>query len=199
MNEDLRLEKLLNDSEIGDRKPSEFSHDLRALSISNSMINNDLLVKLWMRKLPPTVQMHLSASYLTSIDDKLVLADKIYDLVKKNQISAICTPASSSSSNQLWESLIQVTSNLAESVNKLSLDVSEIKSNNNNRTENNSVRSNYNSFRTNDNNSFRINDNNISRSNRRNLCWYHRKYGNRAQKCISPCDFIPNINTRNLN
>lgn len=184
MNEDARLEKLLNDSEIGDRKPSEFFRDLSALAISNSMVNNNLLIKLWMRKLPPTIQMHLTVSNLTSINEKLTLADKIYGLFNKSQISSVSTSPTNLSNNQLFENLVQVTSNLAGTVDKLSQDVSEIR--------------NSNSFNRN-NNKFPTANNNDRRSNRRNLCWYHWKFGDMAQKCISPCSFIPNTNTRNLN
>lgn len=191
LNEDLRLEKLLNESEIGDRKPSEFFHDLSSLTISNSIINNELLIKLWMRKLPPAVQMHLIASNLISFNEKLVLADKIYELSDKNQISSSNISTISPSSDQLFENMIKITSKLAENIDKLSMDISEIRNNNYIRTNNNSVE-------TNDNYN-RIRDNRVRKTNRRNLCWYHEKFGRKAMKCISPCNFVSYSNTQHLN
>ena len=96
INEDLRFEKLLNDSDIGDRKPSEFFHDLNKLALNNSLINNDLLIKLLIRKLPPTIQIHLRTSNLTSLNEKLTLADKIYEISNKSQISSVSTTSPTS-------------------------------------------------------------------------------------------------------
>lgn len=191
MNEDLRLEKLLDDSEIGDRKPSDFFRDLSSLTVSNSMVNNELLMKLWMRKLPPTVQMHLAASNLASFNDKLYLADKIYDLVNKDQISSINTSPTSLSSDQLFENVIKVTSKLAECIDKLTHDVLEIKNDRYIRADDNSVNR--------SGNYVRIGNKGVKRANRRVLCWYHERFGHRAVKCISPCDFVSSSNAQNLN
>ena len=173
VDEDLRFEKLLNDSDIGDRKPSEFFHDLSKLALNNSLINNDLLIKLWMRKLPPTIQINLTSSKLTSLNEKLTLADKIYEISNKPQVSSVTsiTPTS----NDIFQNFIQITTNLAEKVDNLSREVSEIR-----------------------NVSGNINSINKSHKNRI-FCWYHKKFGNKAMKCISPCDYVVRGNTQNLN
>lgn len=171
VDEDIRFEKLLNDSDIGDRKPSEFFHDLSKLALNNSLINSELLIKLWMRKLPPTIQINLTSSKITSLNEKLTLADKIYEISNKSQISSVAS--ATPTPNDLFQNFIKITTNLAEKVENLSRDVSEIKNGN---------------------------ISSIHKSNKNRIfCWYHKKFGNKAMKCISPCDYVVRGNTQNLN
>ena len=89
LSEDNRLEKVLDESELGDRKPSELFRDMS--TVAYPILNKEVIFKLWSRKLPRNIQTHIASSNISNIDEKLQLADKIYDISKnyKSDISEI--------------------------------------------------------------------------------------------------------------
>ncbi|XP_065356419.1 uncharacterized protein LOC135950819 [Calliphora vicina] len=173
LSEEKRLEQLFSDKQIGDRRPSEFYRDMSNVAGSVSLIGNDLLYKLWLRKLPKELQVHLTSSNLENLDDKIKLADKIWDVLSKNQIYSI----NSNCNNQdIIQQFSTITSQICQNLDKLSLEVSELRSS---RQRNMS----YPNYRR------------KSRSRSRQKfekCWYHFKFGSNAHKCIPPCNFTSN-------
>ncbi|KAJ8911818.1 hypothetical protein NQ315_012548 [Exocentrus adspersus] len=77
--EEKRLDELLSGSEIGDRKPSEFYRDMMNVVGGSQMVSQDLLLKLWKRRLPKTILMAITASGKENINDIVTLADKIWE------------------------------------------------------------------------------------------------------------------------
>lgn len=180
LSEEKRLEKLFSDKQIGDRKPSEFYRDMLNISGSVSMIGNELLYKLWLRKLPKELQIHLSSSNIQNMEEKLSLADKIWDVSNNKQISQI----NSNNISNFNDDIFQHISKICQNIENLKLEISEL------RTSRSRDRSNSN---------FRQNSRNRSRT-KFDKCWYHFKFGSNAHKCIPPCNFqINNSISNNLN
>lgn len=184
LSEEKRLEQLFSDKQIGDRKPSEFYRDMSNIAGSVTMIGSDLLYKLWLRKLPQELQIHLTSTNLENLDDKLNLADKIWDVLHKNQISQINSGCVTNDNQNLFEHFSKITSQICQNLDKLSIEVSEIRS-----------------ARPKDRNNSNNRRNSRSRSRPKfDKCWYHFKYGSNARRCIPPCNFVQeNPNSTNLN
>lgn len=77
--EEKRLDSLLNRIQLGDLRPSDLYRQMDALASENSLVNDSLLRKLWVAKLPATIQPCLIALESTAaIDQQLEIADKIH-------------------------------------------------------------------------------------------------------------------------
>ncbi|KAJ8912409.1 hypothetical protein NQ315_013475 [Exocentrus adspersus] len=75
--EEKRLDELLSGSEIGDRKPSEFYRDMMNVVGGSQTVSQDLLLKLWKRRLPKTILIAIiTASDLEKLDN--ILKRKIH-------------------------------------------------------------------------------------------------------------------------
>lgn len=175
--EEKKLEQLLCNSEMGDRKPSEFYRSMEILAGTSSHLGKDLIRKLWMRKLPSSINIALMSSGKQNIQDLLVLADKIFDVSKLQYISAInsSNPFSEQKSVNINDiELIKKINFLENKIENLVDLVKELTINRNN------------------NNFHKSRSRSRSHSSHRNnkpLCWYHFKFGNKASKCVKPCNF----------
>lgn len=178
-----KIEFLLSDADIGDRKPSEFYHSLKNLMGSSQMVSSDFILNRWMKRLPPQVQASLKTiPSTTPITDFLKIADDVYEVFKGQGFSVHAVTSSSVNT---------VMQDLATQNARLESEIFEIRRmlTNMNVRDNYGSRSNSRSRGFNDN---RNDDRNRSRSRtpgNKRLCWYHEKYGNKAHKCIKPCSF----------
>ncbi|XP_046810027.1 uncharacterized protein LOC124420610 [Lucilia cuprina] len=180
MSENTKLDKILSNSEMGDQKPSEFYRSLALLG--NSNFSPDVLRKIWLRKLPNNINVVLTGSNLTDINELTRLADIIWEVLQSNKIASIrdTTPihsANSYSLEKVVENLVQATTNICNSFNNLSLDVASIK---------NQL----------DGQQYRPLNRRLSRSrsrprstNRDWICRFHYRYGSEARRCEQPCSY----------
>lgn len=173
LSETVKLEKILSDSEMGNRKPSEFYRSLALLA--GTSFSHDLLTKLWLRKLPKGLNVALTGSNHKDTNEMIQLADKIWEVMFNSELSCIKEHTSHSLEN-IVENL---TRTLCESVNKLCIEVNSIKSQLEDRQSRPQFRNN---FRRNSRSRDRVNSNNW-------LCKYHYRFGERAIRCEQPCSF----------
>lgn len=179
LSEQRKLDKLFSDSEIGDRKPSEFYRSLVGLAGRN--INTDFLKNLWLRKLPRSLNIALVGSNVVNIDELLKLADNIWDVSNKTELCAVGSdPVRQEQLNmtKVVDNLVKITSNMCEQFNRLSVEISEVKQ---------SVEA----FRS---RTPILRDRNRSRgrsSARGWLCRFHYRFGSKARRCEQPCSFVP--------
>ncbi|XP_017487053.1 PREDICTED: uncharacterized protein LOC108375436 [Rhagoletis zephyria] len=89
LSENRKLDKILPDSEMGDRKPSELYRSLMLLAGSN--FSQDILKRLWLRKLPKNLSTILASSSTNDINELVKLADNIWEAINKTEISAMNT------------------------------------------------------------------------------------------------------------
>lgn len=74
-----RLRKLLNDMELGDRRPSHLLEEMRELS--NGKMDDSILIQIWKQRLPHTIQEILSGSAENVSSTELArMADRIRDV-----------------------------------------------------------------------------------------------------------------------
>ncbi|XP_023239033.1 uncharacterized protein LOC111637694 [Centruroides sculpturatus] len=165
--EQQRLRLLLQGIELGDQRPSQLLRKMRELATNR--ISDDMLKTLWLQRLPTAAQQILAVSGedLTKVAK---LADKICEVTTPmGQIQAVSPlPA---------ENHVDAIAQLKEQISQLSLQIQQI-------TESKPYqRSRHRSCR------FSSPHRNRSTSEGRKVCWYHRKFGDKANKCTSPCQF----------
>lgn len=168
-----RIKQLLMHEELGDRKPSQFLRHLK--SLAGPIVPDEFLRTIWISRLSHGIQTVLAGQPpSTCADDIADLADRIHELATPSPTVATTSQPQSSYCSEL-EILSKEIAELRRQFNKLA-------SERNSRSNNRSPRS--------------PKHRSVSRSQRSQsnykkfpLCWYHSKFGDKALKCVSPCDF----------
>lgn len=162
-----KIKQLLMHEELGDRKPSQFLRHLKSLAGLN--VPDDFLRTIWVSRLPHGIQTVLAGQPGTaSLEDLADLADRVNDL-------AASTPKVAVVSNAVPSSVLdELTREIAELRRQF-----QQMSTRNSRSRSRSTRNTRSSSRQ------------RSQSNYRKFpnCWYHSKFGEKASKCIRPCDY----------
>lgn len=164
-----RIRQLINNEEIGDRKPSHFLRHLQ--SLAGPHVPDDFMKSLWSNRLPPHVQLILTSQPKSSLDDLAKLADAVMDIVQP-QVQQVSAPSTSS---EIVE--------LRRCVEDLRHEVAGLRTSARPRTPR---RGRYPRWQSRTRSSSRSNDAD------KGHCWYHRKFQQRATKCRSPCTFAGN-------
>lgn len=160
MSDERKMKYLLTEIELGDMKPSAL---LRKMQCSApSYISTELLKVLWIQHLPVQLQ-----SFLRASDDKSdlpalsALADKLHETINVSEMSALDKQDVPSAS---LTSLEKKVCELTEIINELS-------SKTHRETDRRRL------FRS-------------PTVSSDKYCWYHSNFGNKARKCISPCQYL---------
>lgn len=187
-----RIKKLISDEHMGDKKPSEFYRQLKSLAVGDSgtTVGEDLVLKLWLNRLPQVINIALIPHKSDSVDKLLNVADQVHEAMLN--VSAIEGTSARVNQNPFSNSRNVQT----DRIEKLEHEIHELKQmiSNLNTNYNNGSRSNS-----------RGRSNNRSRSRSRTfnkngkLCWYHFKFGECATKCVAPCSHTPKTNTDSTN
>lgn len=165
--ESSRLNLLLKDLQLGDKRPSHLLYEMQNLGAGK--MEDSVLRTLWMQRLPINIQQIVSVS-TAELKEVALIADKIHEV-------SGCSLAVSSvdSNNSELQSLRAEIADLKKTVEELA------------------ISRNRSSFRS--PKKFRHRSRSISRSasqNSEKLCWYHQRYGKKAQKCVKPCNYTEN-------
>jgi hypothetical protein len=170
--EEQRVRQLISDEELGERRPSQFLRHLRSLAGATAFQDN-FLRQLWLRRLPPQAQAILTTQMELSLDKLADLADKIVEVAHQPLPTGIAVNATTAPDS--GNALLFAIESLSKQVAELSTNVR--------RRERSNSRSNLSRHSSRD------------RSTSQSLCWYHNKFGSKATKCKSPCDFQENSNS----
>lgn len=163
-----KLNLLLHDLTLGDKKPSQLLNEMQALA--GSSFSDEILRTLWLQRLPNNMQQILSACK-DSLKDLAIIADKI------NEVSS-CTTVVSGVNDVISTSNIET---LRAEISSLRLEVQRLTRNQSRSTRNTRSKS-------------CSRNRSLSRDKLKHgrLCWYHRIFASRAQKCIAPCQWKEN-------
>lgn len=182
MSEERRVRQLLIEEELGDHTPSQFLRHLRSLAGTTTGVQDNLLRTIWMQRLPPHVQaiLQTQADQEGSTSDKLaVTADKIMEVQPTISPAVI---ASAPVVHALSSPIAEV--NLAQRLDEVCRQVAAMQ------VQLKALRRRETRSRSRDKSS----------SSRRRcfspppttsseFCWYHHRYGSKAQKCSQPCSY----------
>lgn len=167
-----KVHQLLTHEELGDRKPSQFLRHLRHLA--GPSVPEEFLRTIWTSRLPSTTQTIIASQAKASLEEVAELADRIHDVVPASpQVAATSAPMTSPGS-----SVDHMSGQIAELTRQVQALTSQVDrlSRSRHRSSRSSSRGRSPSRRSNSN--YRKFPN----------CWYHYKFGDKATKCIKPCD-----------
>lgn len=178
--EERRFDALFNKMELGDAKPSELFRQMEALAQGNSLVNTSLLRKLWLNKLPSSLQACIIAVENShSQEEVFTIADRIHDSTASSKISAVTRNSESHSNTQSLQRMVEdLQAKLSRLESRMSRSTDRNRSNSQQRNHNR----NFSRKRSSSNQGSK------NRQTTHNRCWYHRKFGTDAKKCIPPCD-----------
>lgn len=174
VSEEKKIRKVLLEEDLGDRTPSQFLRHLKSLS-SATAVGDQLLKTLWVQRLPPHIQGILQTQQDLPCDRLAIIADKILEV--QPITSTLPNVAAVTYSDTQITLLTEQIKNLTVQVSKL---VAHVMSTTNSVPPKPRYRS-------------------ISRSSssqHSTMCWYHRKYGLQAHRCVQPCNFNPGNNNK---
>lgn len=176
--EEKRLKKLLSELQLGDKKPSKLYREMK--EVSSNKVDDSLLKTLWLQRLPHHMQAVLSVSGET-IDKLLPMADKISEISEDKGLFEVRKSQSEDNTRGELAASSTAMEDLKKQVAELTLEIEELRMNNKyNRRE-------------------RFRDQSRSQRGRslsrgRSFCWYHDRFGRRANKCQPPCNFASSGN-----
>ncbi|CAG5036052.1 unnamed protein product [Parnassius apollo] len=154
---------------MGDRKPSRFLRHLQGLA--GIQVSDDFMKTLWISRLPSGIQTFLAGQPHTSIETLADVADRIHDLVPSSpQVASI----SHSHNEPVYNDRAKEVAALRKEVQALTL------MHRRSRPRSRSKR---------DTRKDRSSSRSQSSYRKFTLCWYHSKFGEKADKCVRPCDY----------
>lgn len=163
VSEKRNLDELFSNLKLGDKKPTQLLRHMQQL-LNGRKMDEEIFRQLWIKHLPPRVRQILAAfKPSVPIEDLAKAADEIIDSDAHPCVAHVdsSAPHSCNCNNQLIE---QVTTLCAQVSRLLTRSASRSRSRTPARSRSR------------------------SRSNL-NLCWYHKRFGNKARKCVPPCEF----------
>ncbi|XP_050535097.1 uncharacterized protein LOC126902115 [Daktulosphaira vitifoliae] len=166
ISEEQRVRQLINEEELGDRKPSQFLRHLRSLAGTTTLQDN-ILRQLWLRRLPSHAQAILTAQSELPLDKVAELADKIVEV----------QPAPSQFAHAVATTNNKKELDVLAAIEALTKQVSELCAKRPQRSRSRSR-----------------NRSNVELTNGKGWCWYHSTYGEKAAKCKAPCKYQENSN-----
>ena len=168
-----KLQRLLNELELGDSKPSQLLRRMRQLWCGEGA-NDAILQELFLQRLPSNVRMVLAPTGSTvPLDTLAEMADRIVE-VANPPVAALQTPsAPSPPSNPEVDSLRSEVRQLKELVHSLSL---------HSRPRDSRHRSPTPACRRSP-----VSPRRSAVHDDPTLCWYHQRFGSAATKCREPC------------
>lgn len=161
--QDKKLKKLLTELELGDKRPTALLREMQRLA--GAKAPDDLMKSMFLQHMPTNIRAILAASEDT-LSNLAAMADKIWEQTgPQTSIAEI----QKQGPNTLEERLHRIESHLAS-----------LTSNFRSRSRHRSPTP------------HRPRDRSKSRQQRDDWCWYHNRFGNKANKCQQPCKFTAN-------
>lgn len=168
-----QLKKLLSGLQLGNNKPSHLLSEMRHLA--GSALHEEAVKELWLQQLPPMIASILAVFTDQNLNALAQAADKIVERTSAPYASTVAVPSQPTVSNNMstTETLIWSTlSEIRREVQGLSRQVQLL----HDQQQATHRRR-------------RSSSSNTSHRNESQTCMYHRRFGNKAKKCTSPCDW----------
>lgn len=160
---------------------------------SSNIVNASLLKKLWVRKLPEAIRIAVTSSDREDISVLMAIADKVWEVIQPQAINAISMPQTK---DNLHLELIGAVSSLSIEVKKLKDEITEMQRG----YSTLEVPRKFSQYRSRSRSRSRAGSRSNSSSTKQgpdSICWYHRNFGEKATKCILPCNYKTNQNNLN--
>lgn len=168
-----KVKQLLMHEELGDRKPSQFLRHLQGLA--GPTLPEDFVRTIWCSRLPTSIQPLLASQPHSTLEALAELADRVQDIVAPaNHVAA--TSAAGPSINELAAEV----SELRRALKDLTLQLRDGRLPNRSHSRGRDVRRHSRS---------RSSTRSDSSYQQYPVCWYHATHGEKARRCVKPCDY----------
>lgn len=167
--EQKKLTKLLSEISLGDRKPTQLLNEMKKLA--GDKVGDEMLRTLFLKCLPSQVTIVLSTNNKLSLIELAEMADKMIEMSEMSNVNA----TSSTGSSRIQE-LEKKIDSLTKTIGSLSF---KRRSRNYSRSRS----------RSRSRSGKKPSSENGEGKQKHPLCWYHFNYGDKASKCVSPCNF----------
>lgn len=172
-----KVKQLLTHEELGDRKPSQFLRHLQDLA--GPSVPEDFIRTIWSNRLPHDIQTVLTSQTSHSLEQLADLADRIQELTSSRTVAAASSHTHSSAhSSQPSDEITE----LKQMVHRLTLKLEEHMRGECCSTSRERPRDRRRSLS-------RQRSRSSSSYRKFPVCWYHKKFGAQAHKCLKPCDY----------
>jgi hypothetical protein len=175
-----RIRQLLTVEEIGDRKPSQFLRYLRSLAPD---VSENVLRSIWTSRLPHNVQSFLAGQNETNLDAAALCADRISEVGVQPALASVDQTLDNATLVEKVAELSCQVAALGAGRDRLHASFREL---NRNPRGQRSTRQDFRPALKNRRPSSRSPH---RRDSTPTTCWYHRRFGARAQNCTPPCSF----------
>lgn len=170
-----RLQVLLQELALEDKKPSTLLREMR--SLAGNGISEDFLRNMWIQRLPRQTQAILSV-HTGPLAELAQQADRIAEVSPSSSVAAVTAPVETSAQPD-WVSV-------TNAIREMTKAIADLKRGNSNFTRSRSH------SRSNEARQDMTSRKSPARTVEKSVkCYYHRVYGDRANKCRSPCAHKP--------
>lgn len=166
-----KMQKMLSGIDLGDKKPSFLYNELKQLG--GVKVSEEVLKTVWLQQMPPQVK-----AILATIEGDLKHLASVADAIVDTGAFACINQISSKSTTESHNSASSSNGDLQLQIAELSRRLDNMQQDH--RNSRSAARS---------STSRRAHTPSRSSSKHRQMCWYHRKFGVKASKCITPCNF----------
>lgn len=171
VSEKARIQRLLSNEQMGDRKPSQHLRYLRSLAGTN--FSGAALLSIWQDALPSEVKMIVAGAPNLTTDQLADMADRIMD-VALPQRRSVAAVTNQPAAVDPMDALVKKVDALSKKFNSFSRSAgSSTQTKRANTTDN----------------SASVASTAVPAASKKGICWYHLKFQEEAQKCTPPCSW----------
>ena len=171
--EQKRVQLLLNEEVLGDRKPTQLLRRMQQL-LGGRQIEAGILRQLFLQRLPPNIRLILtSAGDSTTIEDLAALADRLVE----QHVPTISHVFPTAEASDLRDQLTSLTKQVSALQLQLDRQRSRSRSRSRRPSKARAAPSNPSAAHVN------------SDTSASTPCWYHARFGENAHKCVQPCSY----------
>ncbi|KAF6217312.1 hypothetical protein GE061_001666 [Apolygus lucorum] len=176
ISEGRKVNRLLTELDLGDRKPSQLFREMR--SLAGSQVQDDFLKTMFLQRLPVHIRAILASSS-DPLDNLAVMADKVFELSPNQYPSLAVHAAEASSATAQRQVPLDRVDRLEAQIAQLTGSVAALH-NHSHRSWTVGVTQPRSRSAT-----------PKSNPNDRSICHFHARYGTKAHRCLLPCSFQP--------
>ncbi|XP_029679082.1 uncharacterized protein LOC115245109 [Formica exsecta] len=154
------------------------SHEQRIRTLAGTTVPDDLLRTLWLGRLPTQMQAILATRTQDKLEDVAEQADRIHEVGSRSMILATTTPQKATP--PAWEAQIEALRQQVATLTTGMTDLAQSMTKDKNRNRSRGRQRERSRSRARD------------RTPRQDgICFYHRRFGSKAEKCTKPCIYKP--------
>lgn len=167
------VKQFLNNQEMGNRKPSQFMRHLQHLA--GPQVPEEFIRTAWYNRLPLNIQPIIASHTDMPIEKLAELADKVIAVAAPSLQVFEATPSTSQCPNP--NQYIAAMEGMARQITELTKQVAALTT-----RQNRTYNRRFDRSRSKSRSKTRYNQNS-------GVCYYHRKFGANANKCLTPCQY----------